>query len=792
MADTLETLEIEVKHNSKDAAQDVKKLAADMNELADALERVSKNSKGLGSINKSIKAATGGNSAYSKIRQETSRQTMSDAEFKSWYDDIQKRHQAELDARTDEFLKQENATAGYWPDNAKYAYSASAASRADMQSQMDSITSSGITDEIRRQAEMLSYETSQVEILETKISALQEKLAVAFNNNDSEKVARYTEQIQKLREKLDGLNNVPTDTISPEVRAQAAAFADSATEADLLRMKMEALQERLATAFNNNDNEKVANYTRQIQRLKDELNGVNDASEDAGKSEKGLLSRLADSSVGRIVKYRVIRGIIKDVANAAKEGLNNAYMFSKSIGGDMAKSMDSLATSLQTVKNQLGSALGSMLMALMPIITKVADAVTWLADKVTQLFAALSGKSYYQKATAVLAQWAEDTQTATDALKEWKNQIMGFDEINRLEDTTGTSTSRKTTPDYGSMFEEVELQDWSKKIKEQLAAIELVAGASMLGLGCILLFTGANIPLGLGLIVAGAAAIGHSAKQNWNLIPDEVKEKLNLITTIAGISLIAIGTMLALSGVATPLGLGLIAAGIGAFAANSAMINWSNIDDNVKEHLNKIKMIAFGLSFAVGVILVMTGVNIPLGMGLIGAGMIGTAVSVNWDAMFDGIKGAFKRIVQWWNNSVVPTFQSMWNSITSIFNGVSNAVSAATTHISTSSRVHGGISGSFAEGGTPTTGSLFWAGEAGPELVGSIGGQTTVTNTDQFGKAMDNQTNMLLGALNLLNKTVQEKDFDITLDGMSLARGIRPYSQKQATINGPSLINGVT
>lgn len=750
MADTLETLEIEVKHHSKDAEHDVKSLASALKELADALKAVKENGKGLESIRKSVKAATGGNSAYSKIRQETSRQTMSDAEFKSWYDDIQKRHQAELAQRAEETLRIQNEGVNDTILSGPYDYKSNANRTRQIQDEMGGF-SSGVTDKIREQAEAFSYETTQAELLETRIDALQEKLAVAFGNNDSEKVARYTEQIQKLREKLDGLNNVHTDTISPEVRAQAAAFADSATEADLLRMKMEALQERLATAFNNNDNEKVANYTRQIQRLRDEIDGLGADSEEAVKNEKGLLSRLADSSAGRIVKYRVIRGIIKDVANAAKEGLNNAYMFSKSIGGDMAQSMDSLATSLQTVKNQLGSALGSMLMSLMPIITKVADAVTWLADKVTQLFAALSGKSYYQKATAVPAQWAEDTQNATDALKEWKNQIMGFDEINRLEDTTGTSTSRKTAPDYGSMYEMTEIEDYWKELGNRLKPV--IDGITLMFQGLIdfikgvftgdwsLAFSGlANIVVGASNVICGALdAIQHVAEGLLDFIDKTFSGFTDWLSEITG-------------------------------------IDFSWLSKSFSENIDEIKR--------------------QLGLGIAWlketfkneARLISDVLNGDWGAAWEDLKAITGQKADQMNVSV-------WQRISQIFSWINTVI--AKIDMLRSGNLLGalGITGSilgFAEGGTPTTGSLFWAGEAGPELVGSIGGQTTVTNTDQFGKAMDNQTNMLLGALNLLNKTVQEKDFDITLDGMSLARGMSPYTAKYAKIQGPTLINGVT
>ena len=38
----------------------------------------------------------------------------------------------------------------------------------------------------------------------------------------------------------------------------------------------------------------------------------------------------------------------------------------------------------------------------------------------------------------------------------------------------------------------------------------------------------------------------------------------------------------------------------------------------------------------------------------------------------------------------------------------------------------------YASGGFPETGSLFWANEHGPEMVGTMGGQTAVANSDQI------------------------------------------------------------
>lgn len=71
--------------------------------------------------------------------------------------------------------------------------------------------------------------------------------------------------------------------------------------------------------------------------------------------------------------------------------------------------------------------------------------------------------------------------------------------------------------------------------------------------------------------------------------------------------------------------------------------------------------------------------------------------------------------------------------------------------------------GFYASGGTVPTGQLFIANEAGPELVGTVGGQTTVTSQDQFtaGMAdiMDVTNTVILQAAQSLMQTIQSKDF---------------------------------
>ena len=149
------------------------------------------------------------------------------------------------------------------------------------------------------------------------------------------------------------------------------------------------------------------------------------------KSATGAMGKLF-SSIKRIAMYRLLRSALKEIGQAFQEGLKNAYNFSKGIDGSLAKAMDGLATKSQTMKNQLGAAFGNLLQIIMPVLLQIIDLVTRAASAISALFSMLGGGQYLV-AKDVATGWDK----ATGAAKKYKNTILGFDEINRLNDETG-------------------------------------------------------------------------------------------------------------------------------------------------------------------------------------------------------------------------------------------------------------------------------------------------------------------------------------------------------------------
>ena len=385
--------------------------------------------------------------------------------------------------------------------------------------------------------------------------------------------------------------------------------------------------------------DKVTNALQNLRNNSRHTISIDSKDVDSAHKKVGALSNILNS-LKRIAFYRAIRSAIKAISKAFMEGAENAYWFSKAVGGEIGylyKDLTNLSSASFKMSNQLGASFATLLSTVTPILIQLISLITRAADIVTQFFALLGGKTVYAKAIDYTKEWAKQTGSGAKAAKEWKNQLLGFDEINRLEEpSNGGGGSGSALPDYANMFEEapiaIRLQNIAEMVKHHLAEIELFASGALLGVGLILTLTGANVPLGLGLMVAGAAGIAHATATNWGWITENVINAISSIEMAAAGLLFGIGAVLAFSGANIPLGIALMATGA-LGAANIVALTWNEIPKRVKNAISAINVgVGLGL-LAVGAVLAFSGANIPLGIGLIvaGLGLTGVGAKLVWD-----------------------------------------------------------------------------------------------------------------------------------------------------------------
>lgn len=322
----------------------------------------------------------------------------------------------------------------------------------------------------------------------------------------------------------------------------------------------------------------------------------------------------------------------------------------------------------------------------------------------------------------------------------------------------------------------------SDEIQNVIAIITTVVSVAFLAIGAALAFSGANIPLGLALLAAGAATMGTAIMPNWNDLSDNVQQKISMITTVVGGALLAVGAILALSGVALPLGLGLMAAGALSLGA-VATLNWDFVVNSIKKVVSVITGILSGALIVLGVLLCLSGAGVGLGLAVLAAGLSLSYAAWTLD-----------------DNPITRFVRQMANSIIGLVNGVIDAINDM-FHIQFNGLSVMGITlipafdirlvdiphiPFFEDGGFPNEGQLFIAREAGAEMVGAMGRRTAVANNDQIVEGISAGVSVandgVIAAIYALLNVVEEKDFSVNIgdnqigesyDRYNRARGVR-------------------
>lgn len=177
---------------------------------------------------------------------------------------------------------------------------------------------------------------------------------------------------------------------------------------------------------------------------------------EVGNLSTGIKSKINGivSRIMRIAGYRLIRSAIAAVTKEFREGLEVAYEWSANAENGFtgtAKAMDSLASTGAQMKNQLGAAFGQLMVSLAPFFNWLKNEVIAASNALTEFFAAFAGETQYMKALPIETKWKdiEDKEKdATKALKDYKQQLLGLDELNILNtpsDKAGAVTKEVST-----------------------------------------------------------------------------------------------------------------------------------------------------------------------------------------------------------------------------------------------------------------------------------------------------------------------------------------------------------
>lgn len=422
-------------------------------------------------------------------------------------------------------------------------------------------------------------------------------------------ISRLTEQLRTLEQEVNGMQRIVDGRVVPTDSYDAATierYSETRQRIAELNEELESQCDRLTRL--RGEAQQYTNALRVLGQTAGEA-GSGAGSGDSGKDAKGL-----GNLITRMAKRVFVFSVMTMALRAIRTELGGILSQNKGLTEEFAKLRGNLLTLINPIMN-----------ALIPALTTALQILNLLIRQIGSFLFSIFGLSWAKSQKSAEA-ISKSMAGASKSAKDMKRSLLAIDEINRLEDPNagggGGGGASASTPSFDT-----------SEITDKLYEIEAAAIGAMLGLGLILFLTGAKPALGLGLMVAGAVGLAAMIKEDWNKMPNKLKQTMLKIMGIAAMGLIGIGAVLLLSGANPALGIGMILAG-GALGVTAATLRWGDTENNVSRGLSRILDIATKAMLALGVVLLLVG-QIPIGLGLILGALTVRAIAPYWDSTSD-------------------------------------------------------------------------------------------------------------------------------------------------------------
>lgn len=449
--------------------------------------------------------------------------------------------------------------------------------------------------------------------------------------------------------------------------------------------------------------------TRSLDKMKTDAGALSEKISGAGTRmvAMGEATKKADAFLARFsnrVKRLALRAFVFTIIAKALSVVRDYVWKVVQTNDEAVAAIGNLKGALLTLAQPL---LGVVVPAFIALVNILNSVVSAIANIVSMIFGTTAKKS--EAAAKSLYKEANAVKKVGAAAKDAQANLASFDEINTLSSSSGGGGAASALADrlspvfeqfksdaYKAKIDEITAylcgallalgailcfsganiplgialmaagavglvtlikENWDcmpNKLRAAITNVLMILGVSALAIGAILCFSGANIPLGIGLMIAGAAMLGTAVALNWNAVADKTKETLETLLVYIGLAALAIGAILCLSGAHIALGIGLIIIGA-ASLASAVALDWNSTTEKTKSKLTEILLFAAKSLLALGIMLAIfcpAAWPIAFGMMIAGGASLVTAAALNWDAILEKLKGVWNNIKQWWKNSV--------------------------------------------------------------------------------------------------------------------------------------------
>lgn len=382
-------------------------------------------------------------------------------------------------------------------------------------------------------------------------------------------------------------------------------------------------------------NEKLTDQKAKLEALKKDADEYTAALKTLGSAAGNVGEDIGESrektkGLGDMLLGMAKRVFVFSVMTSALRAVRSELSGILSQNVELMNSVGQLRGTFLTLANGL-------LGVLIPAITTTIQVLNLMLNQIGRFLFSLFGLSW-SKAQKSAKAISSSMGSAAASAKEMQKSLMGIDEINRQDSNSSAGGGAGAGASLGSPSFD------TGEISGKLYELEAAALGAMLALGLILFFTGSNTGLGLGLIAAGALGLVAMVKEDWSKLPNRLQRTIVQLMGIVTAGLVALGAVMLLSGNA-PLGIGMILAG-GALGVAAETLNWTSTADKTSNVLHHILDVITKVMLGIGVILFLTG-HAALGLGLTVAALAGRQLlDPNWSYSTDKTSQVFNTILR--------------------------------------------------------------------------------------------------------------------------------------------------
>lgn len=343
-------------------------------------------------------------------------------------------------------------------------------------------------EQLGESTERLSEQVTELSNAATEFAATQNELSQLEQQAEQTEssLGGLTEQVEEAQAAQEGLEQ------STEQLTESLSELGDITTASPFERIGEALSSAGATVSRVGDTiaEKIT------ARLREATQGFLQLGKGARSGGNGVLSSaltMAKAMIGVRSLYMLIRKLKSAFTSGMKELANYSTEVKTSLG--------SMSAAMGQMQNSIATAFAPLVTTVAPYITAFIRHIADAFNAVGAFFASLTGQSSYTRAVynyqgvaGAADKAAGSTKKAADAQKELNRQLMGFDQINKLDDNDGGSGSGSGGGGGGSggdsggnglsfVTESIPgiMSDWAEKFKEAWANADFTEIGGIIG-----------------------------------------------------------------------------------------------------------------------------------------------------------------------------------------------------------------------------------------------------------------------------------------------------------------------